>query len=178
MDIYNDQIHMRLMTANDANDYYLLIEKNRPYLEEYFPVTVSLTKTRDDTIHYINNSLQRIEQKEFYPFLILDENENLLGSVFVKSIEWNIPKAEIGYFIDHQHGRKGIVSKALSHVVNYCFERLAIRKLLIKTHESNISSRRVAEKNGFRIEGTIRYDHKTTDGRILDMVYYGLTRDE
>ena len=102
----------------------------------------------------------------------------MIGCVFVKSIDWNIPKAEIGYFVDHRHTGKGIVTKAVSRVVQYCFEKLGLRKLLIKTHESNIGSRRVAEKNGFRIEGTIRNDHKTTDGQILDMIYYGLTRDD
>ncbi len=177
MSIAPDQFHIRLMSADDADAYFELLDRNRKFLEEYFPVTVALTHSREDTINYITNSLYKIERKEFYPFLILAKKENtIIGSIFVKSIEWNIPKAELAYFIDHQMAGNGIITAALSQVITYCFHELLIRKLLIKTHETNFRSRRVAEKNGFQVEGTIRYDHKTTDGRLLDMLYYGLVR--
>ena len=42
--------------------------------------------------------------------------------------------------------------------------------------EDNLPSRRVAEKNSFVIEGTLRQDFKIAKGYWIDAVYYGLLR--
>jgi ribosomal-protein-serine acetyltransferase len=96
----------------------------------------------------------------------------------IKSIDWNIPKAELGFFIDENYEGKGIISIAVSKVVEHCFETLKMKKLFLRTHEKNIGSRKVAEKNGFTVEGIIRSDYKTTRGVIVDLMYYGLLESE
>jgi RimJ/RimL family protein N-acetyltransferase len=53
-----------------------------------------------------------------------------------------------------------------------------MKKLFLRTHEKNIASRRVAEKNGFVMEGIIRNDYKTTSGVVVDLMYYGLLKSE
>jgi RimJ/RimL family protein N-acetyltransferase len=45
--------------------------------------------------------------------------------------------------------------------------------VFLRTHESNVGSRKVAERNGFKVEGIIRKDYKTTKGEIVDLLYYG-----
>lgn len=117
--------------------------------------------------------------KKHFAFLIINDNTGKpVGYVDIKSIDWNLPKGELGYFVDEEYAGKGIITKALSCIIRYCFNKLNFIKLFIRTHENNTASKKAAEKNGFIIEGILRQDYKTTGGEIVDMLYYGLIRPQ
>jgi ribosomal-protein-serine acetyltransferase len=79
----------------------------------------------------------------------------------------------LGCYIDEDYANKGITTHAFQIFCNFCFSEHHFQKLFLRTHHSNISARRVAEKCGFEIEGTLRRDYKTTSGEIVDLIYYG-----
>ena len=58
-------------------------------------------------------------------------------------------------------------------IVDFAFKEKNFRKLYIRTHESNTGSIKIAEKNGFKLEGVITCDYKTTDGEVIDTMYFG-----
>ncbi len=94
--------------------------------------------------------------------------------MILKNIEWSVPKSEIGYFIDVNYAGKGLGAKALKAFCEHCFSDYGFEKLFIRTHESNLPARKIAEKCGFEIEGTIRKDYRTSSGQLVDVMYYGL----
>ncbi|MFY0630789.1 MAG: GNAT family N-acetyltransferase [Flavobacteriaceae bacterium] len=157
-----------------GNDLYDLIERNRNDLNDYFAGTTSKTKTLEDTLAYAVVIEERIQRKEYFPFLLIDkQTDELIGFIDVKNISWSIPKAELGYFIDIHSGGKGITSKAVGLVIDYLIEKYQFKKLLCRVGSKNIGSIKVATKNGFELEGTIRRDYKTTSGKLVDLNYYG-----
>lgn len=170
-----DNYTLRILREDDLEGYFQLIDHNRLRLEDFFAGTVAMTKTIEDTEKHIADAISKYEKKNYFPFVITDAaTGKIIGSIQVKSIDWNIPKAELGYYIDAEYGGKGIISKAASLVISFCFHELKINKLYIRTYEGNIPSRRVAEKNGFLLEGFIRCDYKTSGGTLVDLMYFGL----
>jgi RimJ/RimL family protein N-acetyltransferase len=170
-----DQYQFRLVQPSDAEAFFKLIELNCPRLEDFFPGTVARTRSLQDTIDYFAEIEKKIEARAYFPFLIIDsESKQFIGFMDIKSIDWNIPKAEVGYFIDAGYERRGISGKALSLLIDFAGKELGIRKLLIRTHTANVSAKALAEKCGFKEEGIIRSDHKTSKGELVDLVYYGL----
>jgi len=166
---------LRLVEQEDADPFFLLIEDNRPRLEDFFAGTVARTRTIEDTRIYFEEIANRIEGRSYYPHILIDTSHNhFIGFMDIKSIDWNVPKAEIGYFIDSHYEGKGISTKALSLIVDFAIRTLGMRKLLIRTHSENYAARALAEKNGFQQEGIIRSDYKTSRGEAVDLVYYGL----
>ena len=166
---------LRLVNTNDVQVYFDLIDNNRKRLEDFFAGTVSKNKSMEETRLFIAEVTEKAEKKTYFPFIIIDSStQQMIGYVDIKNIDWNIAKAELGYFIDKSHEGEGIITKALSKMIEYCFDVLQLRKLFLRTHEANMASRKVAEKNGFRVEGIIRSDYKTTSGIIVDLMYYGL----
>lgn len=160
--------------AEFGKDLYDLIEKNREVLNTYFAGTTSKTETLEDALSYALEIEERIKRKEYFPFLLIDKQTNeLVGFIDVKNIEWSIPKAELGYFIDYGSSGKGITSKAVGVVIDYLSKEYQFKKLLCRAGSENIGSIKVAIKNGFELEGTIRRDYKTTTGEIVDLNYYG-----
>jgi len=174
-----DQYTIRLLNQNDLQDYFNLIETNRKRLEDFFAGTVAITQTIEDTQQHVNDILSQAANKKYFPFVVIDTTNNkMVASVQVKNIDWSIPKGELGYYIDTAYEGKGIVTKATKLIIDHCFDELKFNKLFIRTHESNVPSRKVAEKNGFELEGIIRRDYKITSGQVVDLMYYGLLRTE
>ncbi len=46
----------------------------------------------------------------------------------------------------------------------------------MRIHPDNIAAKKVAEKCGFELEGTIRKEYKTPSGELVDLLYYGKIR--
>lgn len=169
-----DHFTIRLLTEEDSDAYFQLIKRNRSRLEGYFAGTVSKTKTLEETLTFITENIQRIKDRTYFPYLIVDDSNNkIAGFIDLKNIDWKIPKSEMGCYMDVDYARKGIATKAFRIFCDFCFAEYRFKKLFLRTHESNISARRLVEQSGFEIEGTIRRDYITTSGEIVDLLYYG-----
>ena len=170
-----DHFQLRLLQPSDADDFFGLIELNRPRLEDFFAGTVARTRSLQDTRDYFREIEIKIEARTYFPYIVIDlDQPRFIGLIDIKSIDWNIPKAEVGYFMDSHYEGKGISGKALSIVIQHAAKEMGMRKLLIRTHTENQASKALAEKCGFQQEGIIRSDYKTSRGELVDLVYYGL----
>ncbi len=170
-----DHFRLRLVQLSDAEAFYLLIKENLSRLEDFFAGTVARTRSLRDTQAYFTEIEIKIAARTYFPFLLIDlDHQRYIGFIDIKSIDWNIPKAEIGYFIDARYEDLGISGKALSMVIQYAAHELELRKLLIRTYTGNEAAKALAKKCGFQQEGIIRSDFKTAKGELVDMVYYGL----
>ena len=157
-----------------GNSFFNLIDSNRTRLSEYFAGTVANTRTLEDTLEYCNLIDQRVKNKSYLPFIIINrENNDFIGYVDVKNIDWGVPKAELGYFIDLEYEGKGIISQALAVIIDKLTKKYQFKKLLCRVNSQNLGSINVALKNGFELEGTIRNDYRTTDNKVVDLNYYG-----
>ncbi|WP_296385631.1 GNAT family protein [Winogradskyella sp.] len=178
MSLVFDNFKIELLNGSGGETFYNLIDKNRIRLEDFFAGTVSKTRTLDDTLTYCVEIQNRIQSKTYFPYMITDINTGeFIGLVDVKNIDWNVPKAELGSFIDNQYEGKGIVTKATNLVVDHIVEKYDFIKLLCRANSRNKGSIAVILKNGFELEGTIRNDYRTTKGEIVDLNYYGRVFD-
>ena len=173
-----DHYKIDLLQANESEAFFNLIDSNRLRLEDFFAGTVSKTLTLDATKQYCVEIQKRIENISYLPFMITDINTNaFVGLVDVKNIDMNVPKAELGSFIDDNYEGKGIVTEATKLVVEHIVKHYKFLKLLCRASSRNKASIAVILKNGFELEGTIRKDYRTTKGEIVDLNYYGRVFD-
>ena len=111
-------------------------------------------------------------------FLIVDDQDRLLGTADWTKLNGDVPDVEIGYrtFARSDWG-KGIASEALNLLSGFLFDTSQINRLRLTIHVDNQASRRVAEKCGFRCEATSReaWYHK---GKWHDVDVFVLTRSE
>lgn len=169
-----DHFKINILQANEADAFFNLIDTNRVRLEDFFAGTVSKTRTLADTVNYCIEIQHRIKNKSYLPYMITDTRTNsFVGLVDVKNIDWNVPKAELGSFIDSNYERLGITTIATNLVVDHIIKEYKFIKLLCRANSRNKGSIAVILKNGFELEGTIRNDYRTTKGEIVDLNYYG-----
>lgn len=172
-----DNYLLRKPKPADAVKYFEMIEYNRTRLEDCFAGTLSKTRTLADTENFLADMMKRIEAKSYMSFLIVDTNtDTLMGYIDVKNIDWNLPKAELGCYLDSRYVGKGVSKKALLMVINYLLDELHFNKIFLRTSPNNKPARALAESCGFEQEGLLRKDYKTTKGEIVDLIYYGLVK--
>lgn len=172
-----DNFTIRPICSDDVQGYFSFVDRNRERISKYFPKTISACKNIVSTMSHVSERIKLAKRKEFITLVISDNHSGeIIGTVFIKNLDWNIPKGEFGFFIDKNYERKGIITKSISFIIDYCFHTMGLNKIFMRIAEDNISSRRVAEKNGFIVEGILRSDFKTLGGNLIDVMYYGLLR--
>ena len=165
---------IRQLDTSESDKVFDLINNNRTRLENYFAGTVKETKTKVDTIIFCQNVEVRRANKEYYPFVIIDPSTSkYIGWIDVKNIDWRIPKAELGYFIDESYTGQGLISEGLALVIEYINKEFDFKKLLLRIGSDNPKSAKIARFNNFELEGNIRRDYKTSSGNLVDLQYFG-----
>lgn len=83
--------------------------------------------------------------------------------------------AEIGYWLGEPFWGKGIMSAAVAQMCEIGFSRYDIVRIYAEPYAYNAASRRVLEKSGFTLEGTMKKS-VYKDGKMLDSCIYALVR--
>lgn len=86
-------------------------------------------------------------------------------------------RTEIGYELHRNYWRQGIASEALEAIVRYGFESMNIQRMEALIEPLNISSQRLAEKQGFLREGLLR-SYEFTRDKFDDLYMYALLKQE
>ena len=111
-------------------------------------------------------------------FVVVDEQDRLIGNVDWTKLNGDVPDVEIGYRVfDRADWGRGVATEALDLLAGWLFDSQAINRLRLTIHVDNVSSHQVAEKRGFSREATSReaWYHK---GRWHDVDVYTMTRAE
>lgn len=110
--------------------------------------------------------------------LIIDDENEIIGHIeFFRTVPY-LDELELSYHIySSEHAGKGYATDAVKLMTGYLFDRKKNNRIRLIIHPDNLASRRIAEKCGYKHEGTARgawFHH----GRNQDVEVYALLRDE
>ena len=118
----------------------------------------------DNSEKWCRSSVAKFVTREQLDFLIfLREPETYVGTCSLHRIDWNVPKAEIGYWLRTPHCGHGYVSEATKALTDLAFQVLKMHRVEIRCDAENRRSRRVAELAGFKQEGILRNETREND---------------
>jgi RimJ/RimL family protein N-acetyltransferase len=101
----------------------------------------------------------------------------IVGSIGLFHADWRVRSAEIGYGVRSDARGQGYATEALAAVARWALTAGGIQRAWLTTNTDNAASARVAEKAGFRREGTLRRAGLEDDG-LHDLAVYSLLDDE
>lgn len=169
---------LRPLQTKDAKLFFQLMERNRTRLATYFPKSTSNTKNVYATKRYIKQLVNYTYAKTFYTYLAETPNDKILSVLYIKNIDWTVPKCEIAYFITDEYEGKGITTEAIRQLLKICFDEMQMERVFARIALANGASQRVVIKNNFQLEGTMRNDFKTHTGQLIDVNIYGLLKTD
>jgi ribosomal-protein-alanine N-acetyltransferase len=115
--------------------------------------------------------------EDFAELAIADAGDALCGSVILHSVDWQHRRGELGYWLVAGARGRGLATRAVQLALRWMFEDLGLERAEIVTTPHNAGSLAVARRLGFVEEGLLP-ERDVEDGRRVDVVLYGLLRED
>ena len=112
-----------------------------------------------------------LHQRGYAKMFLIFMKDELVGVLSFNAIRPANKAGYIGYWLDKAHQGQGILSQALQAFMRYYVGRGEIRRFVIKCRVANHNSNRVAQRNGFALEGCLR-EAEMLNGRFDDVNLY------
>lgn len=85
---------------------------------------------------------------------------------------------QLGYDVGPAYRGQGIMTEAVGAVIRYLLLQAMAHRVYCSVRDSNTPSRRVCEKCGMTLEGTMRQHYARQDGGYDDVCIYGIIRQD
>ena len=111
--------------------------------------------TREQTERFLLDRLIAPVRKGLpsqFAVILRDENRLLGYCGFFCQLVDNVSEIEIGYRLHPDYWNRGLATEAARAVCDYAFSALKLERVISLIHPDNHASRRVAEKNGMKLE--------------------------
>jgi aminoglycoside 6'-N-acetyltransferase len=139
--------------------------------------TAALGKVDRDVLRERVANSGRVTEREL--LLAIEADGRLIGSM--QGYRNGLPDAVFGLGIqifEERDRGKGHGTAAAKGLVTRLFDREGARRVEAGTAVDNAAMRAVLERVGFKQEGILRSWYPSQDGRGVDSVVYGMTRDD
>lgn len=140
----------------------------------YLPVIPENQSMRD----YYAEAFVNRDKGVHFPFVILDKNNNIIGTTRFGEIEPEHKKLEVGWtWYKPELWGKGYNEECKYLLLNYCFDVLKTVRVQLKTNEKNYRSRRAILRLGCKFEGIYR-NHVIRQGFIRNTAMFSILPEE
>ena len=134
-----------LLAPGDADEVQSLVSDPAIAAPTRIPHPYPENGARD----FITRQLQERAEGTAYVFAIKDRQQ-LVGACGLHGIERDQAR-ELGFWVGHPFWGKGYASFGVKRVLEFAFRNLRLERVGSAALESNTASRRLLEKNGFRL---------------------------
>ena len=109
-------------------------------------------ESKEKALDFITKINDGIENRSLYYWAITEKNQKgMIGSICL----WNFSKdkktAEVGYDLSPKFQGRGIMNESLKSIMTFGFDSLNLETIEAFTHRLNGSSKKLLEKNGFKV---------------------------
>lgn len=165
---------MRPLAAEDVHDLHDAFSD--PEAMRFMDFTAA--QSFADSARYLSTYLFVLPAWHATWALVCRESEKVVGFANYHHREnWN-QRLEIGFFLHPAFQGRGLMAEALTALLAYCFEQLAMERIEVTTSPDNSAAIRLIERLGFRFEGGPMRHRQRVGNVFRDLSMYALLRDE
>ena len=175
----SERLILRRYAGADATGILDLVEKNRELLVRDFSHMARGFADKKQANLFVEEKIEQWNSRKGFCYGIwLKESQELIGQLQVKNIVWDIPSAELSYFVGRAFQRRGYASEAIAALVGIAFMKLGFARIFVRIIPSNRESILLANKLRFRHEGLHRKEFRCGNGELHDVHYFSLTSED
>ncbi len=170
------RLQLRAYRLEDGAALARLIGANRERLRRNFPPLAQGLHSEPEAEAFIAEAAAQWQARKIYHYGIWTQGAPaLIGQLKIKNLVWDVPSAELSYFIDAGALRRGYASEAVLTVLREAFERLKFQRLFARIIASNAESLELSRKLGMSHEGLHRLEFRCGFGELHDVHYFSIT---
>jgi len=139
-----------------------------------------IPKTIYDVHDFITNKVSsEINQSgTWFQFAIIKKEDNeLIGDIGVHFLDSDDLQVELGCTLNQRYHGKGYATEALKSIINYLFDELGKRRIVVSIDARNQPSIRLIERLGFHKKGLVKESSELNSEWTDDLVY-AMLKDE
>jgi [ribosomal protein S5]-alanine N-acetyltransferase len=129
-----------------------------------FPYPMDLEKARIK----LQETIDLNKKGDYYESAIVVDGK-FVGMIVLEKPSKDKKTFTLGYVIGRKYWNKGIITICIKRMLDFGFNKLKLKKIVADNDESNPSSGRVLEKNGFRLV-------KTAKKRGVNVLFWEMVR--
>ncbi len=166
---------VREVLLEDAKAINTLMIANKERFSTYFPQTLKQNLSFEASKKFTLKKVEQFKAKKEFLFIIkMNDDNQVLGLIYIKDLNWDKKQGEFAYCIDANFHGKGLISTAVERLSEYAFKDLGLETLQIIVYKNNIASVKVAKKCNFIWQKTLAKEFTPENGHPLDMELYEL----
>lgn len=178
-EFYTERLLVRLPLPGDGEAVYQAVQSSRNDLKKWLQFAQK-DQTLEETEANIREAYLKFLSRENLRLHIFHrETGAFVGCTGLHRIDWEVPKFEIGYWIDSKQSGNGYMTEAVEGVMKFAFQRLKANRVEVHCDAKNIKSRAIPERLGFKLEGIHYKDSIAIDSNELrDTCIYAIVQEK
>ncbi|MBM7587627.1 RimJ/RimL family protein N-acetyltransferase [Bacillus pakistanensis] len=163
------------LQTGDGNMVNQAIRDSFNELKAWLPFAQEQPSVEETEINLRNAHINFLKRESFRFLIFHKGTDDFIGTTSLQGIDWDIPKCEIGYWVNTKFGSKGYMTEAVKELTNLGLNHIKFNRIEIRCESTNLKSRCIPERLGFELEGTLRNDDLSADGtKLTDTCIYSI----
>ena len=172
--IRTKRLTLRAAKMSDAEDLYEYSRDPAVAKHVLWDAHTSIHQTRA----YIRYLIRQYKNGQPSSFVIsITETGKVVGTIGFMWIQQENRSAELGYSLSRAYWNQGIMTEALTALLDFGFLKLNLNRIEAQHESDNPASGRVMAKAGMSFEGRLR-QRIYNKGRFADVDLYSILRQE
>lgn len=172
--IRTKRLTLRAAKMSDAEDLYEYSRDPAVAKHVLWDAHTSIHQTRA----YIRYLIRQYKSGQPSSFVIsITETGKVVGTIGFMWIQQENRSAEVGYSLSRAYWNQGIMTEALTALLDFGFLKLNLNRIEAQHESDNPASGRVMAKAGMSFEGRLR-QRIYNKGRFTDVDLYSILRQE
>ncbi|MEH7495672.1 GNAT family N-acetyltransferase [Neobacillus niacini] len=153
-----ERLLIRKPFPGDGKAVYEAIQASLNELKPWMPWAHTNQSEQDVEANIRDSIAKFITREDLRLHLFNKETREFIGSSGLHRINWDVPKFEIGYWVDTRFSGRGYISESTEAITKFAFTELNAKRVEIRCDPKNTKSRAIPEKLGFTLEGILKND--------------------
>ncbi|MEZ4741338.1 MAG: GNAT family protein [Bdellovibrionota bacterium] len=163
------ELNISIVKLDDTDQLLYLINLNRDDLRQWLP-WLDYVNSPKEMEKYIQLSLEKFEKSGAITSCIR-QHGRIIGVIGFNQINWINYSTSLGFWLNKEHRRNGIMKRCCNVMLDYAFNELKLNRIEISCDTRNIASIKVAESLNFQLEGKLRQASHVYN-RFIDLLLY------
>ncbi|WP_342042352.1 GNAT family N-acetyltransferase [Bacillus sp. OTU2372] len=166
-EIYTERLYIRKPMPGDGKKVFEAIQASLNELKRWMP-WANREQTEQEVEANMRDAHAKFLTREDLRLHIFNrETGEFIGASGLHRMNWEVPKFEIGYWINTSLSGNGYITEAAEAITEFAFQELNAKRVEIRCDSKNTKSRAIPEKLGFTLEGILKNDGISADRQEL-----------
>lgn len=174
--LVGERVIARPHKQSDFDELWEATQESRDELRPWLPFA---DQSPDDLRDYLARTEAKWITREMLGMVIVERDSGrIVGNIGLMVRSWDIGSFEIGYWLRTSAVGHGYMAEAVRLVTDFAFDHLDANRVMIRCDAENARSAAVPTRLGYTLEGRMRRDFTSPDGRIRDTLVFSMIRDD